>query len=98
MAIPYTESYQSLEKKVVDAVLTAPAAALIFKLNEVTPYMSTAYFISASHGFAINLKTWIENLERLKELDIEWILPGHGALSKPDIIDSNILFLMSEQT
>ncbi len=46
---------------------------------------------------SISIKTWIKNLERLKKLDIEWILPGHGALSKPDIIDSNILFLMSEQ-
>ena len=46
---------------------------------------------------SINIKTWIRNLERLRELDIEWILPGHGLLSKPDIIDSNILFLMREQ-
>ncbi|MHA1965687.1 MAG: MBL fold metallo-hydrolase [Candidatus Thorarchaeota archaeon] len=46
---------------------------------------------------SISIKTWIKNLERLKELDIEWILPGHGVLSKPDIIDSNILFLMREQ-
>jgi cyclase len=42
---------------------------------------------------SISIKTWIKNLERLKKLDIEWILPGHGALSKPDIIDSNIQFL-----
>ncbi len=46
---------------------------------------------------SINIETWIRNLERLRELDIEWILPGHGALSKPDIIDSNIQFLKSEQ-
>jgi len=46
---------------------------------------------------SISIETWIRNLERLKELDIEWILPGHGVLSKPDIIDSNIQFLMSEQ-
>jgi len=46
---------------------------------------------------SISIKTWIRNLERLKELDIEWILPGHGALSKSDIINSNILFLMNEQ-
>ncbi len=45
---------------------------------------------------SISIGTWIRNLERLKELDIEWILPGHGALSKPDIIDSNILFLLRE--
>jgi len=58
VAIPYTESYQALEKGVVDAVLTAPAAARIFKLNEVTSHMSTAYYISASHGFSINLRSW----------------------------------------
>ena len=46
---------------------------------------------------SINIDTWIGNLERLKELDIEWILPGHGALSKPDIIDSNITYLRREQ-
>jgi cyclase len=43
---------------------------------------------------SIDIKTWIKNLERLEKLEIEWILPGHGALSKPDIIDSNIQFLM----
>ena len=45
---------------------------------------------------SLSLKTWIRNLERLKELDIEWILPGHGELCKPDIIESNIQFLMSK--
>jgi cyclase len=46
---------------------------------------------------SISIRTWIRNLERLKELDIEWVLPGHGALSKPDIIDSNIQYLVREQ-
>lgn len=46
---------------------------------------------------SISIKTWIKNLERLKKLDIEWILPGHGALSKSDIIDSNISFLLNKQ-
>ncbi len=46
---------------------------------------------------SISIKTWIKNLQRLKKLDIEWILPGHGALSKPDLIDSNISFLMKQQ-
>ncbi len=46
---------------------------------------------------SISIKTWIRNLERLKELDIEWVLPGHGALSRRDIIDSNIQYLMREQ-
>ena len=42
---------------------------------------------------SISIDIWIKHLKRLKKLDIEWILPGHGALSKPDIIDSNITFL-----
>ncbi|MFW9787871.1 MAG: MBL fold metallo-hydrolase [Candidatus Thorarchaeota archaeon] len=46
---------------------------------------------------SINIETWIGNLERLKGLDIEWVLPGHGALSKPDIIDSNIEYLMKNR-
>lgn len=44
-----------------------------------------------------SIRTWIRNLERLKELDINWVLPGHGVLSKPEIIDSNIQFLMKNQ-
>jgi len=47
---------------------------------------------------SVSIDTWIENLERLKELDIEWIVPGHGALSKPDIIDSNIEYLMKNRS
>ncbi|MCK5240005.1 MAG: MBL fold metallo-hydrolase [Candidatus Thorarchaeota archaeon] len=46
---------------------------------------------------SINIKSWIRNLERLKELDIEWICPGHGELSRPDIINENINYLMRKQ-
>lgn len=45
---------------------------------------------------SINISTWIENLERFKDLDIDWICPGHGKLSKPDIIDVNIAFLKQQ--
>ena len=45
---------------------------------------------------SIDIKTWIKNLKRLKKLDIEWIVPGHGTISKPDIIESNIEFLKSQ--
>lgn len=71
VAIAYTESYQSLEKKVVEAVLTAPAAAMVFKLHEVTPHMSTAYYISASHGFTINLKAWEKMPKHIQDILLE---------------------------
>ena len=47
---------------------------------------------------SIDIRTWIKNLERMKELDIDWICPGHGVLSKPDIIDQNIRFLKGKLT
>jgi TRAP-type C4-dicarboxylate transport system substrate-binding protein len=71
VAIPYTESYQALEKGVVDAVLTAPAAARVFKLNEVTSHMSTAYYISASHGFSINLRSWKKLPKEIQDIMFE---------------------------
>ncbi len=46
---------------------------------------------------SISIKDWIDNLDRLRELDIEWIVPGHGEISKPEIIDENIGFLESQQ-
>ncbi|MFW9931836.1 MAG: MBL fold metallo-hydrolase [Candidatus Thorarchaeota archaeon] len=42
---------------------------------------------------SIKIEAWISNLQRLKELDIDWIVPGHGAVSKPDIIEFNIEYL-----
>ncbi|UCE10283.1 MAG: MBL fold metallo-hydrolase [Candidatus Thorarchaeota archaeon] len=46
---------------------------------------------------SVSVTTWIKNLERLKELDIEWVLPGHGSISRPDIIDGNIQYLIRNQ-
>ena len=45
---------------------------------------------------SIDIKTWIKHLKRLKKLDIKWIVPGHGALCTPDIIDSNIAYLQNQ--
>jgi len=46
---------------------------------------------------SIDIPTWIKHLKRLKRLNAEWVVPGHGELSKPDIIDSNIEFLLSKK-
>jgi len=45
---------------------------------------------------SLSLDVWIRNLERLKGLDAEWVVPGHGAVSRPDIIESNIQFLQKQ--
>ncbi len=35
-------------------------------------------------------RKWVLGLERLKKLEIETIVPGHGEVCGPDIIDSHI--------
>jgi len=45
---------------------------------------------------SLSLDVWIGNLERMEDLDAEWVVPGHGAISRSDIIDSNILFLQKQ--
>ncbi|MHA2021680.1 MAG: MBL fold metallo-hydrolase [Candidatus Thorarchaeota archaeon] len=48
------------------------------------------------HPFSCSFDVWIRSLERLKALNAEWVVPGHGAISRPDIIDCNILFLQKQ--
>ncbi|MBU7017762.1 MAG: MBL fold metallo-hydrolase [Theionarchaea archaeon] len=38
-------------------------------------------------------RTWISHLERIKKLDIDTIVPGHGNLCSKDEIDNNINYL-----
>jgi cyclase len=38
-------------------------------------------------------KEWIESLERLQELEIEKIVPGHGKVCGPEGIEQNIAYL-----
>jgi cyclase len=41
-------------------------------------------------GDARDWRKWVVGLERLKKLEIETIVPGHGEISGPDIIDDHI--------
>ncbi len=56
-----------------------------------TIYEGTA--LATQFGGAEEWKTWISQLERLKELDILNIVPGHGEICSKDEIDRNINFL-----
>jgi glyoxylase-like metal-dependent hydrolase (beta-lactamase superfamily II) len=46
-------------------------------------------------GEPVEWKIWIHHLERLKELDIDIICPGHGELCTKTAIDQNIAYLQS---
>ena len=56
-----------------------------------TIYEGTA--LATQFGGPEEWKTWISHLERLKELDVKTIVPGHGKLCSLDEIDRNIEFL-----
>ncbi len=52
-------------------------------------------------GGAAAWRTWIRHLERLSDLDIRMVVPGHGKLSSVAVIDENIRYLselLREQT
>jgi len=55
---PFTESPTLLEKGVVEAAISAPAAMNIFALPEFASYMSASYMVAVLHGFSINLDAW----------------------------------------
>ena len=82
---PYTESYSLMEKGMVDAVITAPAAMRIFALPDVGKYMTSAYMVPALHGFSINLDAWnklpgkiqdilVEEAEKHSDIIDEWLV------------------------
>jgi TRAP-type C4-dicarboxylate transport system substrate-binding protein len=69
--VPYTESYTVLEKGTVEAVITAPAAMVIFLLTDVAKYMSSSYMVAALHGFSINLDSWDKLPDDVQDILVE---------------------------
>lgn len=82
---PYPEAYSLLEKGVVQAAITAPAAMNIFALPDVASYMSASYMVAVLHGFSINLDAWddlpgdiqdilLEEAQKSSDTLDEWLL------------------------
>jgi TRAP-type C4-dicarboxylate transport system substrate-binding protein len=55
---PYTEAYSLIEKGTVDGTIQAPSSMYSYALYDVAKYMTSAYLVSAVHGFSINLDVW----------------------------------------
>jgi TRAP-type C4-dicarboxylate transport system substrate-binding protein len=55
---PFPEAYSLLEKKTVEAAVTAPAAMNVFALPDVAKYVTKTYMVAVLHGFSINLGAW----------------------------------------
>jgi glyoxylase-like metal-dependent hydrolase (beta-lactamase superfamily II) len=50
-------------------------------------------YLATRFGSPTEWKIWISQLERLKKLEIDTIVPGHGELCSKKEIDRNIAFL-----
>jgi len=89
--IDYMEAAQSMQKGTVDAVITAPAAAVMFGLTpDVAPYLSVTYMVAALHGYTIHMDVWnslpsdvqdimLEEARKTSDEVDEWLITQYQA-------------------
>jgi TRAP-type C4-dicarboxylate transport system substrate-binding protein len=65
---PFPEAYSLLEKKTVEAAITAPAAMNVFKLSDVAHYVTKTYMVAVLHGFSINLEAWNKLPKKIQDI------------------------------
>jgi len=58
VAMDFSEGYQALQKKVIEATLQSGSMVIMFKLNEVAQHITRAYLTPASIGAWINLDVY----------------------------------------
>jgi TRAP-type C4-dicarboxylate transport system substrate-binding protein len=58
VAMDFSEGYQAIQKKVIEASLQSASMMIMFKMNEVAKYVTSAYLTPASIGIFINLDTY----------------------------------------
>jgi len=89
--IGYMEASQSMQKGTVDAVITAPAAAVMLGLTpDVAPYLTVTYMVAALHGYVIHMDVWndlpgdvqdimLEEARRSSDAIDEWLTTQYQA-------------------
>jgi TRAP-type C4-dicarboxylate transport system substrate-binding protein len=55
VAMPFPEGYQALQKGIVNATMQSSSMMIMFKLNEVSKYVTRGYLIPASLIIAVNM-------------------------------------------
>lgn len=69
--MPFPEGYQGLQKKVIEGSMQSSSMMIMFKLNEVADYVLRGYLIPASLMLAINLDTYDDMPNDIKDLMIK---------------------------
>jgi len=68
VAIDWSEGYQALSKKVVEATVQSGSMVIQFKLNEVAKYVTRAYLYPAAIGIYMNKKVYEEMPPDIQQL------------------------------
>lgn len=77
-----------------------PSELCVYHSNSKTLFAGDAIYegsaLTTRFGGPTEWKLWISHLERLKNLEINTVVPGHGKLCPKEEIDRNIAFLRRE--
>ena len=71
VAMPFPEGYQALQKGVVNATMQSSSMMIMFKLNEVSQYVTRGYLIPASLMIAVNMNTFNKMPKDIQDIMVE---------------------------
>jgi TRAP-type C4-dicarboxylate transport system substrate-binding protein len=71
VAMDFSEGYQAIQKKVIKASLQSGSMMIMFKMNEVAKYVTSAYLTPASIGIFINLSTYNKMPKDIQKLVVD---------------------------
>jgi len=68
VAMPFPEGYQALQKGVVNATMQSSSMMIMFKLNEVSKYVTRGYLIPASLIIVVNMDAYKKMPKDMQDL------------------------------
>ncbi len=88
VAMEFSEGYQAMQKKVIEASLQSGSMIIMFKMNEVAKYLTRAYLTPASIGVFINLDVYNKMPDDIKKL-----IDQLGQIDQQAVINANMIEL-----
>ncbi len=88
VAMEFSEGYQAMQKKVIEASLQSGSMIIMFKMNEVGKYLTRAYLTPASIGVFINLDVYNKMPDDIKKL-----IDQLGQVDQQAVINANMIEL-----
>jgi TRAP-type C4-dicarboxylate transport system substrate-binding protein len=71
VAMDFSEGYQAIQKKVIEASLQSGSMMIMFKMNEVAKYVTSCYLTPASIGVFLNLDVYNKMPKDIQKLIVD---------------------------